>query len=225
MLQETSLVEGCQGIDSALDQSQLLHVVVYVEVIRDLFPTLGQDPCESCRFASQYANDSLKYQDKSITEALCHADALLGRFTSLSKQELRVFTLQSIDCLRLPVLCRINLEQIPNDCQMHQPRDPELEEKTRNEDQSKESTASQCNYMDKEQPVTPMHCALKIMTGLEQNLRFDRGLRQWESIRRRLDLLVNTNPFKLVDTCELEFVLFLLSLFVVELMVRKGDQV
>ena len=60
MLQEAALIESCKGVDRALDQSQLLHVIVYVEVFCDLSPAFGENPGESSCFASDLAYDSFR---------------------------------------------------------------------------------------------------------------------------------------------------------------------
>ena len=121
MHQETPLVEGRQGIDRALQHANLLHVVVQVEVLLDLFAARGQHFTKLSSLASDLAEDSLEDQDAPITAASCHADTLFGNSPGLSEQNSWIFPLHGIHRLWLLAGAWINLEKIAHDGQMHEP--------------------------------------------------------------------------------------------------------
>ena len=114
MLQQAPLIESSQSIYSSLEQAQLLHVIVHVELFLDFFSALGEDLSKLSNFAQDCAQDGLKDQNKPIAAILRHSDSFLGYLASLSKEHFRIFALHCIDRLGLLVLRWVNLEQVPH---------------------------------------------------------------------------------------------------------------
>ena len=57
MGKQAPLIEGGQGIDGALEQSDLGHVVVQIQILLDLEAPLLQDFCEASGLAGDLTND------------------------------------------------------------------------------------------------------------------------------------------------------------------------
>ena len=135
MLEKASLIESCQGIDSTLKQSKLLHVIVDIEFLFNLFSTLSENLSEFGRLAQDRPYHSLKEQDEPVTAALCHTDSILGDVTGFLQEYLGVLALQRIDGLGFLFFRWIYLEKVSNDGQVHEPGNPYLEEKTDDKDE------------------------------------------------------------------------------------------
>lgn len=114
MLQQAPLIESSQSIYSSLEQAQLLHVIVHIELFLDFFSALGEDLSKLSNFAQDCAQDGLKDQNKSIAAIRRHTDSFLGYLASLSKEHFWIFAFHSIDRLGLFVLRWVNLEQVPH---------------------------------------------------------------------------------------------------------------
>ena len=97
MLKQAPLVEGCQSVYSSLEQAQLLHVVVHVELFLNFLSALCENFSKLRNPAQDCSQNGLKNQDEPITGALRHIDSLLGDIASLCKKNFRIFALHGSD--------------------------------------------------------------------------------------------------------------------------------
>ena len=96
----------------------------------DLLAALRENLSKLGHFTEDSADYGLEDKNGPITAALCHVDSFLGHSTSLGQENFRVFPFHCGDCLRFLFLRRVNLEQVPDDGQVHKPGNPHLEEDT-----------------------------------------------------------------------------------------------
>jgi len=68
-----------------------------------------------------------------------------------------------------------------------------------------------------------MHCRKQVVRRLEKNLAFDLGPRERETVRIRLNILVNRDPLKFALAFQILLVLIILCLFSEELVIGERN--
>ena len=123
----------------------------------DLFAPLGENLAEFGRFAKNRAQDGFEDEYEPIAAALCHIDSLLGNGASFGQEHLGILSFQGLDRLWLLILRWVDLEQVPHNGEVHEPRDPELEEYAGREDESEKGASAESNYINEKDPIAAMH--------------------------------------------------------------------
>ena len=108
---------------------------------------------------------------------------------------------------------------------MHEPRDPNFEKKPYHKVHREKCSAKQSSNIYEENTIAAMHCSLEIVRRLEQNLALNGGIPNWEWVWHSFNSLIDTYPFKFLNSLELISVLFILSLFQVELVIRERNRI
>ena len=224
MLKQASLIESSQSVYSSLEQAQLLHVIVYIELFLDLFSALGEDLSKLRNLAQDRAKDGLKDQNKPVAAIRRHIDSLLGYLASLGKEHFWIFSLHYIDRLGLLISRWVNLEQVPHNGKVHEPGNPELKEEACNKDESNGTATAKRYDIDEENSITSMHGRLEIVRSLEENLALNRRIQVREGIRSRLDALINADPLYLFHIFQLRLVLIILSLLLPEFVIGERHE-